>query len=183
MIWPEKKSVRRYLFALIPEDTLANSPIRSWYDEIKTSSLTLPKYQKYNSNNNWWVDWYCTGHTVPQRQSTMLANATWNRKYECQWSCFSLGKRGGLCEFGIRDKADAVTIHHAANMALPFVSFKSCIVHTINLGAQKVYTILGQQWFGMPLFGLKDHPLSRLFQEKQRVLGKKAKPLCKPQSF
>ncbi len=85
-------------------------------------------------------------------------------------------------EFGLREKAIAVTVDNAANMEVAVRQLQirklGCFAHTLNLAAQKVYNIPAiSKWSARmrdAIVWIKRSPIVKnIFEEKQRLLGKK----------
>lgn len=86
-----------------------------------------------------------------------------------------------LQEFGIVDKVVAVTVDNAADMdaALKRIQFKKlgCFAHTLNLGAQKVYSVASvANWTAKirdVVIWLKRSSMAKtVLREKQQILSK-----------
>lgn len=87
-----------------------------------------------------------------------------------------------LEEFGVREKVAAMTVDNAANMEVAARELQirklGCCAHTLNLSAQKVYTIQAiAKWSARiqdcVVWIKRSSIVKNVVAEKQRLVGKK----------
>nr|XP_055050617.1 E3 SUMO-protein ligase ZBED1-like isoform X2 [Misgurnus anguillicaudatus] len=154
----ESPSFREMTKALNPKynppsrDTLSNHLIPAWYNiEKEKIKSDLEKVSKIAVTSDCWTS-ICQDHYITVT-SHYITEGKMNQKvlktkavYKAQTGVVVAEEIGDILdEFGIRSKIAAITVDNASNMNVAVQKLDlvkiGCFAHTLNLGAQSVYTI------------------------------------------